>query len=110
YARGTVPQDGAGAQWGNAALEDLVEQAYRDPRRIRETIESAFYLGRGVAPAERCDAQALAARLRRKAKVVQEYDRRAALVEMAKELEGAVHLGTEKERAHATASNQEAEA
>lgn len=75
-------------------VEDLVDEAYRDPSRIRSVIERAFELGRAVplatpAPPVVTDgAWVLAARLRRKARVVQEYDGRSALIEMADELEG----------------------
>lgn len=70
-------------------LDLLIDEAYRDPRRIRELIEASFALGActRVRPKGGSSNARLAERLRRKAKVVQEYDGRSALLEMADELE-----------------------
>lgn len=71
-------------------LEALVEQTYRDPRRIRDSVEAAYAAGLDAgrsAPPLTGERKQLAERLRRKAKVVQEYDGRSALLEMAEELE-----------------------
>lgn len=71
-------------------LDLLIEIAYSEPRRTREMLEAAFALGlsqRARAPLGTSSKARLAALLRRKAKVVQEYDGRSALLEMADELE-----------------------
>lgn len=71
-------------------LDLLIEIAYSEPRRTREMLEAAFSLGlsqRARAPLGTTSSKRLAARLRRKAKVVQEFDGRSALLEMATELE-----------------------
>lgn len=71
-------------------LDLLIEIAYVEPRRLREMIEAAFALGlsqRARAALGTSSKARLAARLRRKAKVVQEFDGRSALLEMAAELE-----------------------
>lgn len=88
-------QHGPGVQ----VLEELVDAAYRDPRKLREMIERAYWCGRGAPPLPAKPpkpptvteaAKELATRLRRKAKVVQECDGREVLLEMAAELDGGV--------------------
>ena len=75
------------AEQARERLDALVDEAYRDPRKMRDIIRRAFELGSAASLPPSDAVRRLVARLRRKAKVVQEYDGRSAILEIADELE-----------------------